>query len=131
MRPSISLSAMVSMSRTAMPGLLKKVFSWRNMTVSPPSLTSYSPVPTETVRIGGALASESCSLASADMVGHFSSSALPAARAMAKARQVGKPHSPQFVLGRSLNIWIPVSAIVSLLYIMGSIVIAGCPFSVQ
>ena len=30
---------------------------------------------------------------------------------MAKARQVGEPQSPQFVLGRSLKIWIPVSPI--------------------
>jgi hypothetical protein len=30
---------------------------------------------------------------------------------MAKARQVGTPHLPQFVLGKSLKICIPVSAI--------------------
>jgi hypothetical protein len=30
---------------------------------------------------------------------------------MAKARQVGTPQSPQFVLGNSLNISIPVNAI--------------------
>jgi hypothetical protein len=31
---------------------------------------------------------------------------------MAKARQVGTPHSLQFVLGNSLKIWIPVSPMV-------------------
>ena len=36
---------------------------------------------------------------------------MPAATFMAKARQVGIPHSPQFFLGSILRIWIPVKAI--------------------
>ncbi len=54
--------------------------------------------------IGGADASASCSLASSETYGQLSSSALPEARFMAKARHVGTPHSLQFVFGRSLKI---------------------------
>jgi hypothetical protein len=64
--------------------------------------------------IGGADASESASLASSETYGQAESSALPAAKAIAKARQVGTPHSLQFVLGNNLKISIPVSAIYSL-----------------
>ena len=42
-------------------------------------------------------------------------SALAAAKAMAKARQVGTPHWPQLVLGSILKISIPVNAIIGLL----------------
>jgi hypothetical protein len=52
---------------------------------------------------------------SSDMYGQDASSAFPAARFMAKARQVGTPHSPQLVFGNNLKICIPVRAIVYLL----------------
>jgi hypothetical protein len=61
--------------------------------------------------MGGADASISCAFDSSDTNGQAASSALPAARFIAKARQVGMPHLPQLVLGKSLKICIPVSAI--------------------
>jgi hypothetical protein len=61
--------------------------------------------------MGGADASASCAFDSSETNGQAMSATLPAARFMAKARQVGTPHLPQFVLGRSLKICIPVSAI--------------------
>jgi hypothetical protein len=68
-----------------------------------------------TGKMGGAAASDSLLLASSETWGHLVSSVLPVARLMAKARQVGTPHSPQLVLGNSLKISIPVSAILGLL----------------
>jgi hypothetical protein len=65
--------------------------------------------------MGGAEASSNWAFASSDTWGQAASSAFPAAKFMAKARQVGTPHSPQFVLGSNLNICIPVSATVQLL----------------
>jgi hypothetical protein len=63
--------------------------------------------------MGGAAASESIALASSETYGQAESSAFPAARFMAKARQVGTPHSLQFVLGNNLKIWIPVNPMMS------------------
>jgi hypothetical protein len=63
-----------------------------------------------TGRMGGAEASASAALDSSETNGQAESSALPAARFMAKAKQVGMPHLPQFVFGSSLKICIPVSA---------------------
>src|SRR4030067_473422 len=101
--------------RMAMPGGFSNLFSWRNMTVSPPSLRALSPVPMVTGKIGGAEASDSLLLASSETWGHLASSAFPAARAMAKARHVGTPHAWQLVLGNNLNISIPVRGIFRLL----------------
>ena len=52
--------------------------------------------------MGGAEAASSAVLASSLTYGHLSSSVPFWASFMAKARQVGKPHSLQLVLGRSL-----------------------------
>jgi len=64
-----------------------------------------------TGKIGGADASISLALDSSETCGHADNSALPAARLMANARQVGTPHSLQFVFGNNLKISIPVSGI--------------------
>jgi hypothetical protein len=61
--------------------------------------------------MGGAEASDSLDLASSDTVGQTASSALPAASCIAKAKQVGTPHFPQFVFGNNLKISIPVRGI--------------------
>jgi hypothetical protein len=54
--------------------------------------------------MGGAEAAESCSRASGETSGQASNSALPAAKLMAKARQVAAPHFLQLVFGKSLKI---------------------------
>jgi hypothetical protein len=61
--------------------------------------------------MGGAEASSRFAFASSVTWGQALNSALPEARFIAKARQVGTPQSPQFVFGSSLNISIPVSGI--------------------
>jgi hypothetical protein len=61
--------------------------------------------------MGGAEASDNFALASSETRGQALNSALPAARFIAKARQVGTPHSLQFVFGSNLKISIPVSGI--------------------
>jgi len=73
-----------------------------NRTVSPPSFTARSPAPRVTVRIGGACASESAALASAETCGHCSRPTFFAATCIANAMHVGKLQSPQLVLGRCL-----------------------------
>src|SRR5512139_1642271 len=98
-----------------MPVGFSKRFSWRNNTVSPPTLTALGPLPILTIRMGGAEASDSLALVSSETVGQAASSALPAASCMANARQVGTPHFPQLLLGSNLKISIPVSGICLLL----------------
>ncbi len=61
-----------------------------------------SPLPMVTRRIGGAAAASSDARVSSVTYGHFDSSVPFCASFMAKARQVGKPHSLQFVWGSSL-----------------------------
>ncbi len=61
-----------------------------------------SPAPMVTSLMGGAEAASSASLASSLTYGHLSSSVPFWASFMANARQVGKPHSLQLVLGSSL-----------------------------
>jgi len=76
--------------------------SWRKSTVSFPTSTFLSPLPMVTKRIGGAAAAASWAFASSVTSGQAASSACLAANFMAKARQVGYPHSLQLVLGKSL-----------------------------
>ncbi len=65
-RPPTSSSVISSVTSTAMPVGFRKVFSWRNKTVSPPILSFLSPVPISTMLIGGADASASSAFASSE-----------------------------------------------------------------
>ena len=60
--------------------------------------------------MGGAEAVSNWALASSVTYGQADSSACRAASFMAKARQVAKPHSLQFVCGNTLYIAMPLSA---------------------
>jgi len=102
---------MVSVIRMARPGGFSNLFSWRNITVSPPTFSALSPTPMVTGVMGGADASSNLALASSETCGQALNSAFPAASFIAKAKQVGTSHSPQFVFGSNLNISIPVSGI--------------------
>jgi len=64
-------------------------------------------------RIGGSLAAPSAAFASSEAWGQSLSSAFFWASFMAKAMQVGTPQSPQLVLGSSLKISNPESAMVN------------------
>jgi len=55
-----------------------------------------------TSRMGGAAAPASVALASSVAYGQASIAAFLVASCMAKARQVGTPHSPQLVFGSTL-----------------------------
>src|SRR5512136_1772307 len=69
--------------------------------------------------MAGARASSSSALASGERCGHLSREVPPAANFMAKAKQVGKPHSLQFFLpcsGSFLTTSVPLSGIHSLLF---------------
>jgi hypothetical protein len=64
------------------------------------------------VFMGGAVASESVAIASSDICGHLLISTAPCATFIAKAIQVGLPHSLQFVFGVNLKISKPFNAMV-------------------
>ena len=70
----------------------------------PSVISAMSPVPTLIVFIGGAVASESCAIASSDIYGHAEISIAPCATFMENAIQVGHPHSLQFFFGVILKI---------------------------
>ncbi len=67
-----------------------------------PTPKARSPAPIVASLMGGADAASSAVLASSLTYGHLSSSVPFCASFMAKARQVGNPHSLQFVWGSSL-----------------------------
>ena len=77
---------------------------WQVGGTLPPTLTAEGHTGEGAVLMGGADCSDSWAFASSETWGHCDSSALPAARFMANARQVGTPQSPQLVLGSSLKI---------------------------
>ncbi|MBA7668254.1 hypothetical protein ES703_76363 [subsurface metagenome] len=64
---SISDSSMVSVIRMAKPGGFSNLFSWRNITVSPPIFNLLSPTPIVTGIMGGADASSNLAFASSEI----------------------------------------------------------------
>src|SRR4030042_3287508 len=93
------------------PGLLSNVFSCLNRTTSFPALASYPSDLRAIRRIGGAADSANWVFASGVTYGQADNSTCLADSFMAKAKQVGKPHSLQLVWGSSLYICMPVRAI--------------------
>ena len=99
------------------------VFSWRNSTVSPPSLCPA----TSSAFMGGAVASLRSAMASSDIYGHLVMGSAPCATFIQNAMQVGLPHSLQFFLGESLKMSRPLTAIIRFLllhHISAAIILA-------
>jgi len=93
---------MVSVTSIGNTGGIFELLLMAEHTVSPPTLKAPVPVPIVIGRMGERMLRQ-LAFDSSETNGQAISSTFPAARFMAKARQVGTPHLPQFVLGRKFK----------------------------